>query len=313
MSEAIKLQRREFTCDVPGPHLLITGGVHGDEFEPVAAIRRLIRRLEAMSTMPKFLRGRLTLVPVVNEAAFLSGARRAEDGLDLARVCPGDPNGSVTERTGHALSELIRAADHYIDLHSGGTAFSVLPLAGYMLHADEAIRDCQREMAKSFNLPIVWGTSPDLDGRSLSVARDAGVPAIYAEYHGSGLCDPAGVDAYVAGCFSVMQMLEMIDGVPQTDCLVEHVIEDPRPASGVMQLCNPSPMTGLYEPTVELGARIDAGDLIGTVHDPLGNESMPIPARKTGILLVQRTFSRVRKGESIGVVLETTRAPAETS
>ncbi|MCH8241205.1 MAG: succinylglutamate desuccinylase/aspartoacylase family protein [Planctomycetes bacterium] len=25
-----------------GPHLLITGGVHGDEFEPMAAIRRLI-------------------------------------------------------------------------------------------------------------------------------------------------------------------------------------------------------------------------------------------------------------------------------
>ena len=26
----------------PGPHLLITGGVHGDEWEPMVAIRRLI-------------------------------------------------------------------------------------------------------------------------------------------------------------------------------------------------------------------------------------------------------------------------------
>ena len=51
-------------------------------------------------------KGLLTLVPIVNEAAYLRGSRTAEDELDLARVCPGDPNGSITERTAHALSEL---------------------------------------------------------------------------------------------------------------------------------------------------------------------------------------------------------------
>ena len=33
----------------------------------------------------------------------------------------------------------------------------------------------------------------------------------------------------------------------------------------------------------------------------------------TGIVLVLRTFSRVRKGESVGVILETTITPAETT
>ena len=100
------------------PHLLVTAGVHGDEFEPMAAVRELIRALDPMR--PR-LRGRVTLAPVVNEAAFLRGQRTAEDGLDLARTCPGRADGTITERVAASLSQLIRAADYYIDLHTGGT------------------------------------------------------------------------------------------------------------------------------------------------------------------------------------------------
>src|SRR5947209_7577025 len=81
-----------------GPHLLITGGVHGDEFEPMAAVRRLLREID-----PARLRGRITFVPVVNEPAFERGRRTAEDGLDLARTCPGRDDGSMTERIAASL------------------------------------------------------------------------------------------------------------------------------------------------------------------------------------------------------------------
>ena len=73
-------------------------------------------------------------MPIVNEPAFLRGERTAEDQLDLARVCPGNPDGSITEQIAHQLSELIREADYYIDLHTGGTTLRVLPLVGYVLH-----------------------------------------------------------------------------------------------------------------------------------------------------------------------------------
>ena len=164
----------------PGPRLLISAGVHGDEFEPMAAVRGLMQ-----SVRGEGLRGRLTLVPVVNAAAYRRGERTAEDGLDLARVCPGRADGSVTQREAFALSELIRDADYYIDLHTGGKAFTLSPLAGYMLHQDTQILEQHRRMARAFNLPLIWGTNPNLDGRSLSVARDARVPAIYVE-HGGG-------------------------------------------------------------------------------------------------------------------------------
>ena len=233
----MEIHSRQIIGTTDGPHLLITGGVHGDEFEPMAAIRRLMREVD-----PVQLRGRLTLVPVVNEAAFLRGARTAEDERDLARTCPGRPDGSVTEQTAHAISQLIRTADYFIDLHTGGTTMSVLPLTGYKLVPDEAVRETQRRMAHAFNLPLVWGTDYRLEGRTLSVARDAGVPAIYAEYLGRGLCDPAGIDAYVEGCLNVMAELDMLDR-ERPASRVERTVDDFRESAGHMQIRNPSPIS----------------------------------------------------------------------
>src|SRR5579872_2858676 len=120
---------RTITGSQPGPHLLITGGVHGDEFEPMVTVRRLTKEVD-----PTQLRGRLTLVPVVNEPAFARGRRTADDEKDLARTCPGRDDGTITEQIAAALSRLIRSADYYIDLHTAGTVFQMLSLAGYSIH-----------------------------------------------------------------------------------------------------------------------------------------------------------------------------------
>src|SRR5262245_44153672 len=100
----------------------------------MAAVRRLADLLRKRT-----LRGRVSLVPVVNEPAFRRAQRTGEDGLDLARVCPGRPDGSATEQIAHALAGLIRSADAYIDLHAGGTRLEVYPMAGYMLHPDSVV------------------------------------------------------------------------------------------------------------------------------------------------------------------------------
>ena len=96
--EPITLRSRSLAGDQDRPHLLITAGVHGDEYEPMEAVRRLFSRFSA-----KPLRGRVTLVPIVNEPAFRLRQRAAEDGLDLARTCPGRDDGSITERIAAAL------------------------------------------------------------------------------------------------------------------------------------------------------------------------------------------------------------------
>lgn len=282
-----------------GPRLLITAGVHGDEYEGMVALRRLIAAIE-----PATLRGRLTLVPVVNESAFALRARCGEDGLDLARTCPGRAGGSITERVARDLADLIHSADYYIDLHTGGAIFQVEPLAGYGLVSDPGILETQRKMARAFGLPVVWGTSAELEGRSLSVARDAGVPAIYTEYLGGGGCSSKGVRAYLDGCLNVMAALEMIDSRPIPKA-PEIEVEDPRPESGHMQICHPSPAAGYFEPRVALGQTVFKGDTLGHVLDPLGATPTEIPADRPGRLIVLRVCPSVIESDTLAVILET--------
>jgi predicted deacylase len=297
------LAHRTLSGPAAGPHLLITAGVHGDEFEPMAAVRQLIRTLDQQRP-----RGRVTLVPVVNEPAFRRGARTAEDNLDLARTCPGQADGSITERIAAALSSLIRSADYYIDLHTGGLALELVPLAGYMLHADAAVLDVQRRMARAFNLPLVWGTSAKLEGRSLSVARDASVPAIYVEHGGGGPCDPAKVENLVAGCLGVIAELGMLDRpTARTSSRVRHVVEDDREQSGHLQINYPSPCDGFFEPAVRLGQVVRAGETIGTVSDTLGEAVAAVAAAEDGMIVMLRVFRSVRRHDPLAAIVATER------
>ena len=298
MTEPIHLQSTTIKGRESGPNLLILGGIHGDEFESMWAIRRL-----KSAVIPDVLKGSVTLVPVVNEAAFWRGQRTAEDELDLARTCPGRPDGSVTERVAYAVSTLIREADYLIDLHSGGLIMQFYPTVGYTLHPDSDVLDVQRRMARAFNMPVIWGTTSRLEGRTLSVARDACVPAIYAEWMGGGACDPAGVDGYFEGCMNVMRELSMIART-QPASLTEHVVEDDRDNAGHIQGNHPSPFSGFFEPVVRLMDTVKPGDLIGGVTNHLGDRRENIVSAQEGLVLCLRVYNRVHEGESLAAVLE---------
>ena len=283
----------------PGPTLLVIGGVHGDEFEPMAAIRRLGQGID-----PEHLHGTLILVPIANEPAFARKHRLGEDGLDLARVCPGNPEGTPTERIAHELSALIRSSDFVIDLHTGGTSMSVHPLTGYLMVENEEIRKRQRRLASAFNLSIIWGTTAAVEGRPLSVARDAGIPAIYAEFHGACCCEPKGIEALERGCLNVMASLGMIEQSAEPPTSNAILIEDSTSRAERLLDQHASPCAGFFEPRFRMGQIVKQGAVLGTVSDVLGDEVVEIKAEVSGMVVRLRTVPSVQAGENLAVVLE---------
>ena len=282
-----------------GKHLLILGGIHGDEYEPMAAVRQLRTQIS-----PEKLSGRVTLVPVVNQPAYERINRRGPDDLDLARTFPGSPDGSITQQIAHEVTQIIKSVDYMIDLHTGGLYSNLAPFSGYTLHPDSAILKTQRQMAHAFNLPVVWGTSAHLDGRSLSAARDLGVPAIYAEWGGGSGCDPEAVEGYATGCLSVMSELGMLNiSVEQKPIL--HHIEDDRKDSGHLQLQNHATVSGFFEPSVQLMDQVQTGDVLGSICSVTGEEVTSVIASQTGVILGLRTLPYVEKDEWLAVILET--------
>lgn len=290
-----------------GPNLLIIAGVHGDEYEGIAATRALATQLAAQR---ENICGSVTLIPIVNEPAFAIPARCGDDGKDLARTCPGRADGSPTERIAHAISARIEAADLFIDLHTGGSTMQVWPLIGYGLVPDEEVLNTQRRMARAFGMPLVWGTSGTLEGRTLSVARHARVPAIYGEYLGGGMCSDDGVRGYIEGCLNVMAEFGILTKHQNTELLSDaHCIEDPREQSGHMQICHPCPVVGYFKSAVRLGEKVEAGASLGSVFPFGGGDPVNVAVNESGRVIVLRVCCSVQVNDALAVVLEN--PPAE--
>jgi hypothetical protein len=84
----------------PGPTLVVTAGIHGAEYAPIAAARRVRAAFADGVVAPGRLRGRLVLVLLANPPAF--AARSVyyvpADGRNLNRVFPGRADGTQSER-----------------------------------------------------------------------------------------------------------------------------------------------------------------------------------------------------------------------
>ena len=284
---------------VDGPVVLLTAGVHGDEYEPMLVARALLEELPV-----QLVKGRVVIVPIVNESAFELSSRYGSDGLDLARICPGEIPGSPSQVAAAQISELIPQADYFVDMHTGGVMYDIAPLAGYMLHPSENVLEKQRKMALAVNLPIVWGTDYKPDGRTLSIARDAEVPAIYLEYGGGTGVRTKVADTYKNGFVNMLKSLGMIAGPIVEQPIEERFwVEDGRADSGYLQGKMPSPADGIFVAEVNVGEMVSKGQLWGRVVDPLAGASVDVFADISGAAFLQRVLVKVKKGDALGGIL----------
>lgn len=288
-----------FETDKIGPSVLLIAGVHGDEYEPMLAAAELVSQLPGMLEC-----GRVTIVPVTNETAYFNSNRCGEDGLDLARICPGKPEGTITESVASQISALIRKADYFIDMHTGGLTYDIYPLAGYMLHPAPEILRKQQEMAHACRFPLVWGTDFQPDGRTLSIARDANVPAIYLEYGGGTGIRNNVVTDYIKGITNILQYLNMIKNPIENPPIAGMFwIEDHRPDSGYLQGKMPSPAEGIFVSEVNMGDQIKRGQLFGKVIDPPSGQSADVYADKDGLVFLLRRMVKVKPGDALGGIM----------
>lgn len=282
-----------------GPHVLLAAGVHGDEYEPI------LTALELVQELPELLvAGSVTIVPIVNITAYRAGSRYGEDSLDLARICPGKPDGSGSERIAFEISALIEESDYLIDMHTGGLAHHIYPMAGFTLHPSQEILDKQRELALAYNTPVIWGTDHHPNGRTLSVARDANIPAIYLEYGGGSGIRKEVVKTYKEGFINVLRYLKMAEGEAEITALGKRFwVEDTRPDSGYFQGKMPAPSDGIFVCEKTPGDPIKNGELFGKIIDPFTRNSTAIIADMEGMVLSVRVLVHVRKGDALGSIL----------
>ena len=246
----------ELTGAGDGPRLTVLAGVHGCEYAPMAAVRRWTKALAERE-----LRGSVRAVPVLNLPAFRARTPFLvpDDGKNLNRCFPGNPEGTVADRLAHAaFTQLIEGSDALIDVHAGDMVEALEPFALYDAGPAEARA---LELATAYGLGYVIRQEPGPDravgGTTSTAAAEIGIPAIIAEAGGCGLVETAAVDAHVRGLDQVLAVLGMTDGPPAA------------PAAAPVRLGRflwlRSVSEGWWEPSVRPGEQVAEGQVLGTV------------------------------------------------
>ncbi|MEN8183177.1 MAG: succinylglutamate desuccinylase/aspartoacylase family protein [Myxococcota bacterium] len=237
----------------PGPTLCLTAGIHGDELNGTEVVRRVFERVEAAE-----LKGALVGVPIVNLHGFRRTSRYLPDRRDLNRFFPGNAAGSSASRIAHAVFErIVRHCDALVDLHTGSFHRTNLPQLRGDLTRPEVF-----ELARGFASGTVV-QSLGRPGTLRRAATEAGIPAITYEAGEPMRFQDDEVERGVLGIQRLVAALGMSEAPapPEEHQRVYYRSRWVRVDEG-----------GILISRVELGEEVSAGDVLGTVTDPISNE-----------------------------------------
>ena len=281
-----------------GPTALFSAGNHGDEYEGQVALTNLAQWLE-----PGMIQGRVIILPMANYPAALAGRRVSPiDDLNLNRIFPGDPDGTVTRQIAHFIdSQLIPLADLVIDLHSGGSSLNYIPCALAKQSADPAVFRKQLAALRAFGAPYTYiqGSAQGQGGdQTLGSGADRrGRIALGTELGGCGTVNPAGLAIAERGLRNVLVHLGILPA--------EHWREPPAPTRfldvrGENDYIY-APENGVFEPLVALGDTVAAGQSAARIHTPETPWRAPVELafKASGIVMCQRIPARTKRGDCL--------------
>lgn len=263
----------------PGPVLCLVAGVHGDEINGVEIVRRLSHSVD-----PTRLSGTLIGVPIVNVHGYSRGTRYLPDRRDLNRFFPGTRNGSIASRIANAFfQDIVSHCDMLVDFHTGSFDRSNLPQVRADLTHPDVI-----EFSRSFGNTVVLH-SPGNKGMLRVAATAVGIPAVTFEAGAPTRLEPTEIAQAVAAIERLMQQ----SGMREDPEAAEDAALVPDPAAIGVAHPEPAPIFldsrwvransgGLLISDVTLGQRVQSGQRLGRVIDPLSNVERYILAPVAG-------------------------------
>ncbi len=267
----------------PGPCLLVSACVHGDEINGTEIIRRLLA-----SPAMKRLRGTLLTLPITNFPAFTSRTRYLPDRRDLNRLFPGSEKGSQGARLAHAVStKILPLCDAVIDLHTGAVNRPNLPQLR-IAAGDQASLD----LGMAFAAPVTM-LSPLRPGTFREVAFNMGKPFVLFEGGEASRLDSHSIRFGLQGIIAAMRFLKML---PESKT-------HPHRTNGLLSKSSRwdrAPSGGLFIPLVALGKAVSKGDTLGLIVPPLGGgEGSPVLSTTNGIVIGRNNEGLADEGDAL--------------
>jgi predicted deacylase len=249
-----------------GKTMCMTAAVHGDELNGIEIVRRVMYDID-----PEKLTGNIIGVPIVNLQGFQRGSRYLPDRRDLNRYFPGEANGSLASRIASSLfNEVIVHCDFLVDMHTGSLRRTNMP----QIRADirhEKVADLTEGFGK---VVVIHSTGSSGMLRFAAVAQ--GIPAVTLE----------------VGESLRIQEEQIAIGVSSVNRLLEHQ----GMYSRLFTWGEPEPIYyksswiraesgGILFSKKKQGDMVKVGEMLGTITDPITNETSNILSTENGRII----------------------------
>ena len=268
---------------LPGPTILITAGIHGDEVNGMEIVREVISH-----GLNKPSRGTIICMPIVNVFGFINKSRYFPDGRDLNREFPGFPNGSLASRFAyHFVNNLLPVADLCMDFHTGGgNKFN-----GAQIRIDRNDEQA-RELATIFNAPFTLYQT-NIPGSYRETCSLKNIPILLNESGKSLQLDKMICKEATDGIRRVLAYLNMLDAkfeVPKTDRKSIFITEN----HWIRADCS-----GFLHIKVNIHQYVKKDAEIATLSDPYGSKSHVVKAPNDGYIININQSPMVYQGDAI--------------
>ncbi|MDG4714979.1 MULTISPECIES: succinylglutamate desuccinylase/aspartoacylase family protein [Winogradskyella] len=267
----------------PGPIVLITAGIHGDEVNGVEIVRQIISK-----GINKPKKGTIICIPVINVFGFIHMDREFPDGRDLNRVFPGGKSGSLASRVAHKLmTEIVPHADLILDFHTGGA--DRFNAAQIRIIKNDVVLD---ELAQIFGAPIIYYTK-NLNKSFRNTCYKLGIPMLLFEGGKSFHIDNNVTNTGVNGTKRILNHLGMLNrnfkvSKPKKSCI--------KILDSKWIRANHS---GMFKASVDVNTFVKKGDVLGHITDPYGSFNHFVKAPNNGYIFNVNESPIIYQGDAI--------------
>lgn len=277
----VAIHMEVFRSTLPGPHVLIIGGVHGDEVNGVEIIRRLLEK----NIFNDLTIGSVIAVPLLNVHGFINYSRDVPDGKDVNRSFPGTLAGSLASRVARILTKnVLPQVDVIIDNHTGSQYRYNYPQVR-ITRGDMR----SHELAMAFRPPFIV-QKPALRGSLRKVAKVSEKICLTYEAGEALRLDGFSIARGISGIERALHALQMI---PQS---LEELRE---PVNIEHSSWIRASHAGLFIWTKSSGSKIKKGEPLGSIGDPYGTRRVVVLAPKEGYVIGHTNAPVVGQGDAL--------------
>lgn len=290
IDEQFCIRKNHFRGGRGSKRFCIVSGTHGDELEGQFVIFKVA---EMIRQHPECLNGVVDIYPALNPLGIDSIQRGVPAfDLDMNRIFPGNPRGSMVEKVAHDIYCDLRGADMVIDIHSSNMFLRELP----QVRISEQTAATLVPYAKLLNVDLIWvhQAATVLESTLAHSLNVVGTPVLVAEMGVGMRINHSLCQQLFLGIVNLMHHMGIWSEPVDQTLLHEPIVSEGNSVDFLNAATSGIFVTETHNSPTSI---VEAGQVVGQIISPLTGEVLQeVRAPHRGVLFTIRAYPIIYEG-----------------